>query len=623
MRAFQHALLLLLSLANASVYAEERITRFHSDIQILADRSLSVTETIEVMVENRAIRHGIYREFPTIYPHPSLGALGFREKTGFDLRTAELDGEAVPWHQERLSNGVRTYIGDASRLVAPGVRSYRLQYHSTRQIGRLGGDDILHWNVNGQDWVFPTESVSATVRLPGAGQFEQVAAWTGAQDEMGADYEIETHSNGEITIRGTREFNPGEGLTILLQLPAGSVAEPGGGLSRLLSDNWLLLLGLGLLAAMPLYYYRAWQAVGRDPEKGVVVADYHPVRNLSPAAHRYITLNRSDDTTLSAALVNIGIKGQLRIEQTGKKSFLLHNTRDPGDPDQQPLTPIEDVVHRALFKESDQLLMGREYNAAVANAKKHLDKLLRAEWRDTIYRDNRRYSWYGLAIGIAALLLCALHFGIDARSLGWLMPVGVFAFLAIGLSQRQFRWITLVPVALFGFNSVVLTELDLFRHSGLLVFALFVVGLFILFHYLLKAPTPFGQKILDEIEGFRLYLATAEQHRLNILHPPEKTPELFESLLPYAIALGVENQWSDQFSELLKRNAQQREGYQPGWYSGDYKRGFSSAGMASSLGAGLSGSVAAAATAPSSSSGGFSGGGGAGGGGGGGGGGGW
>ncbi len=144
-----------------------------------------------------------------------------------------------------------------------------------------------------------------------------------------------------------------------------------------------------------------------------------------------------------------------------------------------------------------------------------------------------------------------------------------------------------------------------------------------LFNYLLKAPTPFGQKILDEIAGFRQYLSTAEQQRLNILHPPEKTPQLFEQLLPYAIALGVENEWSDQFADTLKRNAQQQDAYQPRWYSGDYKRGFSGRGIASSLGAGLSSSVASAATAPSSSSGGFSGGGGAGSGGGGGGGGGW
>ena len=32
---------------------------------------------------------------------------------------------------------------------------------------------------------------------------------------------------------------------------------------------------------------------------------------------------------------------------------------------------------------------------------------------------------------------------------------------------------------------------------------------------------------------------------------PERTPELFEKFLPYALALGVEQKWSEQFSTEL------------------------------------------------------------------------
>jgi hypothetical protein len=64
------------------------------------------------------------------------------------------------------------------------------------------------------------------------------------------------------------------------------------------------------------------------------------------------------------------------------------------------------------------------------------------------------------------------------------------------------------------------------------------------FYWLLKAPTPKGKAILDQIEGFRMYMTTAEEERLKVLHPPEKTPELFERYLPYAIALDCENEWN-------------------------------------------------------------------------------
>ena len=52
------------------------------------------------------------------------------------------------------------------------------------------------------------------------------------------------------------------------------------------------------------------------------------------------------------------------------------------------------------------------------------------------------------------------------------------------------------------------------------------------FFWLLKAPTLSGRKILDQIEGFRMYLTTAEEERLKVLHPPEKTPELFRQRSP-------------------------------------------------------------------------------------------
>lgn len=57
---------------------------------------------------------------------------------------------------------------------------------------------------------------------------------------------------------------------------------------------------------------------------------------------------------------------------------------------------------------------------------------------------------------------------------------------------------------------------------------------------------------MDEIEGFREYLKVAEEERLNFENPPEKTPEIFEEFLPYALALDVEQKWSEKFDETLK-----------------------------------------------------------------------
>ncbi len=117
------------------------------------------------------------------------------------------------------------------------------------------------------------------------------------------------------------------------------------------------------------------------------------------------------------------------------------------------------------------------------------------------------------------------------------------------------------------------------------------------------------------VAGFRHYLGTAEEHRLEVLHPPEKTPELFERYLPYAVALDVENAWAAKFASVLA--AAGASAAVASWYMTSSHRDPGS--LVDRLGSSLSQTVASASTSPGSSSGssgrGSSGGGGGGGGG--------
>ena len=134
------------------------------------------------------------------------------------------------------------------------------------------------------------------------------------------------------------------------------------------------------------------------------------------------------------------------------------------------------------------------------------------------------------------------------------------------------------------------------------------------FKKLLTRRSEEGVRVFAQIEGLRMFLETSERERLQMFNPPEDTPELFETLLPYALALGAARTWANRFADVLER-----AGYAPSWYSGSMPTGAFNAGFASSFASDLSGSIASSSTAPGSSSGseGSSGGGGGGGGGGG------
>jgi hypothetical protein len=120
---------------------------------------------------------------------------------------------------------------------------------------------------------------------------------------------------------------------------------------------------------------------------------------------------------------------------------------------------------------------------------------------------------------------------------------------------------------------------------------------------------------MGQIAGFRHYPSPAEEERLNLANPPEKTPELFERFLPYALALGCEQQWAEKFDGILQAAVRAPGGssYSPSYYSGSSG---GVGGMVSDLSGSFTGNLASSAIAPSSG-GGAGGGGGSGGGGGG------
>jgi uncharacterized membrane protein len=143
--------------------AQERILSYHSDINVSADASMTVKDTIQVISAGQQISHGIYRDFPIAY----RDRLGHRYNVAFDLLEVTRDGQSESSSIQRGGNGLRIYIGKQDVLVPPGVHTYTITYKTERQLGFFNDHDELYWNVTGQAWVFPIDSVTTTVKLPG------------------------------------------------------------------------------------------------------------------------------------------------------------------------------------------------------------------------------------------------------------------------------------------------------------------------------------------------------------------------------------------------------------------------------------------------------------------------
>jgi hypothetical protein len=618
--------------ATAPAAAEERITSYTSDIAIQPDSALQVTETIAVHSEGDRIRHGIYRDFPTLYS----GRNGSRIRVGFKFEGAELDGHPEPATVEPLSNGVRMKIGSTDSELQPGEHRFVIRYRTTRQIGRFDNYDELYWNVTGNGWDFPIDVAEARIHLPSPADFGQWSVYTGPQGSTDHNADIVAQGPGEIAFRTSWPLAPYEGLTVAAAFPKGVVGDPSGTakFGWWLSDYAPPLVGfLGLLAVLA-FYFIAWHRAGRDPRAGTIVPLFSPPDDLSPAGMRYVREMSVDNRSFAAALVDMGVRGHVKIEEVDGGWLEGDSRTIERLPSQTPLPEDEEAALGQLLSTGEIIVMKQKNWEKFSSAKNTLQGVLRVKYEGKLFKRNYGWAAAGIAVFIAALWFAAASVAL-ASGFATVLTIGVAAGAALAallfmLAQKQMgsggSCLLHSLAFVFGFGALALGA-PLFIQAlatgwwfPLLLPAL-ALPIAVSAFWWISAPTIEGRKVLDHIAGFKQYLSITERDRLDRMTPPEDTPELFEKYLPYAIALGVENHWADRFAPVLAAAA--AHGHQGfAWYAGSNSPWSNPDGFVSSVGSSLASSVSSASSAPGSSSG-SGGGGSSGGGGGGGGGGGW
>jgi uncharacterized membrane protein YgcG len=568
-------LLLLPAAAPFPVRAEDfSIRSFHADIEVRNDSSIRVTETIDT--EFHRPRHGIFRDIPFRYAD-ELG-----DTTVMPVRIESVGGPpgtVRKYRVGRTGGHVRVRIGDPERYV-DGRQRYVIRYTVENAIVPFPDHDELYWNVTGNEWPVEIGSVSATVTFA-SGPFPappRTRCFTGPRGSR--EQACKASADGSrATFVSTREFRPGEGMTIVVGWDKGIVHQASGWKSVFynlnLPENWVFIapwFSLGFMLVR-------WRRKGRDPVTGdpLVVAYTPPEedgRPFLPAEIGALIDERLDPKDITASLVDLAVKGYLKIEEgksTGlifhKTEYLLRKVKEPGT----ELPRFERMLMERLFPGSDPEVSTSDLKHAFY---KNLDDLKTAAF-DSLVRMKcfaanpadvkKRYIIAGIAIMLGGGVVGGL----------------VKTFPGEGFSRAGIALIL----------------------SGLPV---------ILFARFMPVKTLKGVKSLGRIKGFEEFLLRAEKDRLERMNDQN----LFEKYLPYAIALDVSDRWAKAFEGIYQEP--------PQWYVSPGGIGtFRPTAFHHSLDSALSTMSSAMHSSPRSSGSGFSGGGSSGGGGGGGGGGSW
>ncbi|TET33776.1 DUF2207 domain-containing protein [Candidatus Dependentiae bacterium] len=569
----------LLLAAPQGAQAVERISSFNSDITIHQDASMTVKETIDVVSEGQTIRHGIVREFPTWYKDRHGNNYAVR----FHIKKILFDGKEAPYHIRDASNGKLIYIGDKGVYVPRGTHTFVIEYETSRQLGFFKKYDELYWNVTGTGWRLPIDQATAKVHLPaGVPELQiHVEGYTGYQGSKGQNYTAQV-DDGVPVFKTIWPLASRQGLTIVVTWPKGFVHQPTQWQEWkwFFWDNKHIAVGLLGLLVLLFFYLFVWIRFRRSQDLGTVIPLFYPPENLSPGLMRYFISMGYDAKVLAADIVNMAVMGFLSIHYETK---LFFSGAYRLEKKKRPYGMFEELykgIDSNLFGSSDSIQLSEKNKEQINKTISVLSKAYKRETK----------SWFGATAhytiigGIIFILFCFVP------------------FVGYGVSEN----IEFKGVFIF-FKLIVIP----------------VIILLYFFKWLLQGYTPEGLEIKKQIEGFRLFLKTTEEERLKIIGtPPTKTPELYETYLPYAIALGVEKQWSRQFAPLFEQMRQAGNPYIVVWISGGSFDSFNADTFVSTISSSMGSSISSSSTPPGSSSG-FGGRGSSGGGGGGGGGGGW
>ncbi|MGE3151532.1 MAG: DUF2207 domain-containing protein [Nitrospiraceae bacterium] len=534
---------------------------FDVELQVLTSGDLLVTETLRPRFEGAW--NGLERQIPVDYRTPQ----GFNYRLILDEVSAT-DERGNPLKLEssrqRSYRNLRVWVPGATDATKTVVLKYRVR----NGLRFFADHDELYWNVTGDEWDIPIDRASARIILPAPVTGVKALAFTGAYG--GRDQEAEVEIGGPIVmISAPRPLDFREGLTAVVGWDKGFVKEPNAlDNTRLFFwSNWPLGLPLLVLAIL----YSLWRRHGRDPTLRPIAVAYGPPDGMTPAEVGTLVDHATDMRDITATLVDLAVRGFLRIEEQHEaqlfglwtnRGYVFHRVRPASE--ETGLKPHEARLMSAVFTDS-------------ATPSMRLDDL-----------ENR---FYRSLPGIHDAVFQALQ---DRR-----------CYRSRPDKVKQVYWTAGLFVMLAGAAGGAVLAQHLGMQELPFILASLLSGLIVLgFSWIMPARTIHGTRTFEKVLGFEEFLTRVEADRFARVI---KTPELFEKLLPYAMALGVEQTWVRAFETMVTQP--------PAWYTGGDAAGFHPRGFVNRLDQMAARAGAAMQSAPRSSGGsGFSGGGSSGGG---------
>lgn len=490
----------------SSVYKPEVVEKLEISLSLQNNSDIRIKERIHYYFPSP--KHGMYRNIPI---NKRTEGNRLKTPTSIQINSVMYYPSNSPtsinnsYSKEGNSREVVIKIGEANRTIT-GLYVYEIDYTVKNGINYFEDHDELYWNIIGAGWTVPINIVEAKINVPGI--IQNSVCYTGLIGSKGTNCQITKQSDTSLLLTNTTPLKQNEGITIAVSMPKGSIVDV---LEKEKEDiKRKNILYSSSLLLLPLFYLFGSKLRSR---KKTVAPSFTPPKDLNPLVASYLlSKGRLRSKYITAEIIYLATQRFIDIEQKGRKEYILRKTI---------LEPI--IPHPSSEKLFD-LLFG------------DLDEI------STKSKTSNMYG-QGPAIWEQARL--------DAVNSGFVDEKKTKKGLLLG---------TLGVLSFFGaFAGLIVT---LAAGSLLAGIALFVTGISIsIISIFWDFRSEKGNDLYYELLGLKMYIDTAEKHRIEFHNDPEKFRGVFESLLPYAIIFGLEKKWMKEFEDLYTTP--------PEWYTGD------------------------------------------------------
>lgn len=549
-------------------YEETNITTYVATFDVASNGDLDVVETLTVNFPGGG-KHGIFRFWDRVDPNTD-GA----RRTVEDVEVT-LDGGDVDFEMSREDGGrfQVAKIGDADSFVSTGEHTYEIRYHIDGVLIEGTGDarTQFYWNLIPSGWRQTIDEARLTVNLPAAA--EDVRCGVGVGDDPAPCPGIEGDGTETLTITAS---DLARNTPVTLQTGL-DIATPPEGNALPWAPKWDVVLGsslvvLGLvvllaIGAAVLAMILARKTYEANPQFPLM---YAPPDGIGPAQAKYILTESIDREAYVATLMHAAEKGAIDLRKNGDAWVIS----DKGGADGWAgLDPVTTGVAHLLGGP------GTSFTASPKDVKagERLKTEIASFEQST--KDWAKNEGHLVSAGIGGL--------------GGLLVIGAFILvivIAITNPLDMSMW-GLIPGAFAIFGSPMMRTGASTRR------------------------TKSGRDLWSRVGGFQRVMSTDSSiERFDF----SGRQELYTKYIPWAVALGVADQWAAKYRTEMGAEPPAPSYFGPG-YAGFYA-GSAIGSMVDDFDSTVSSAISSYQATQSSSSsggGGFSGGGGGGGGGGG------